>query len=168
MLYHRYMDDMHNIIPGLFLGSQEAGLDLISLQEKGVTHVLAVGSCLEMPYPQELKYHHIDLHDFRSSNLISHFHTCSKFIDEGIQAGGVLVHCQMGISRSSTVVIAYLMEKQKMTYLKALSHTQERRTFISPNEGFRKQLKLFEELNCVVDAQAEEKIRKLMQELIEF
>jgi len=168
MLYHRRMDDMHNIIPGLYLGSQESALDLITLQEKGITHVLAVGTFLEMPYPEDLKYHHVDLRDFPSTNLISHFHTCAKFIDKGIQAGGVLVHCQMGISRSSTVVIAYLMEKQKMTFVNALSHTLERRTFIDPNMGFRKQLQLFEELNYVVDKQAEEKIQRLLKELAKY
>jgi len=156
---------MHYILLGLYLGSQEAALDLEDLKTKKISHVLAVGTYLELPYPQDVKYHHIEIHDFSSSNLISHFHTCSKFIDEGIQSGGVLVHCQMGISRSSTVVIAYLMEKQKMKYLDALSYTMQRRTHISPNQGFRKQLQLFEKLNYLVDESAEEHVKKLMEEL---
>jgi hypothetical protein len=34
--------------------------------------------------------------------------------------------------------------------------------------GFRKQLQLFEELNYVVDKQAEEKIQRLLKELAKY
>jgi len=159
--------DMHNILPGLFLGSQEAALNLPFLKENNVTHVLAVGAYLAMPFYKDIEYYHIDVHDLNNTNLISHFHKCAKFIDDGIQSGGVLVHCRMGISRSSTIIIAYLMERHKMTLRTAVQHTREKRAIIYPNEGFQKQLELFEKLQCLIDDVAQAKVQELMDGLWE-
>ena len=41
---------------------------------------------------------------------------CIEFIDNNLKYGNVLVHCMMGISRSSTIVIAYLMKKYCWCY----------------------------------------------------
>ena len=56
----------------------------------------------------------------------------------------VLVHCQAGISRSSTVVISYLMRFRDMSYDEALLFVHARRPVISPNSAFVKQLKAYE------------------------
>ena len=54
------------------------------------------------------------------------------------------VHCEMGISRSATIVIAYLMNKRKMTLFDAYRYVLERRPVIRPNSSFMKQLKDYE------------------------
>lgn len=54
--------------------------------------------------------------------------------------GRVLIHCQMGISRSSTIVIAYLMRTFKITALEAYLLVKKRRDIVTPNEGFFKQV----------------------------
>lgn len=46
----------------------------------------------------------------------------------------------MGISRSTTVVIAYLIATTKMTPHEALSTVQSKRTIVRPNRGFMSQL----------------------------
>ena len=51
-----------------------------------------------------------------------------------------------GISRSSTIVIAYLMWKTQATYNEAYFFVKNRRKFIPPNDGFVQQLKIFEKL----------------------
>jgi len=48
----------------------------------------------------------------------------------------VLVHCSMGISRSSATIIAYLVEYQNMTLRQAWKHTLDRRFIIRPNRSF--------------------------------
>lgn len=53
--------------------------------------------------------------------------------------GKILVHCQVGVSRSATIVLAYLMLKQNMTLAEAIKKVKERRG-IYPNQGFLKQL----------------------------
>ena len=51
-----------------------------------------------------------------------------------------------GISRSSTIVIAYLMWKTRATFNETYFFVKNRRKYISPNEGFVAQLKIFEKL----------------------
>jgi protein-tyrosine phosphatase len=52
-----------------------------------------------------------------------------------------VVHCQMGISRSATVIIAYLMKRFKWSYGMARDYLRECRPSIYPNSGFVRQLK---------------------------
>ncbi len=54
--------------------------------------------------------------------------------------GKVLVHCQMGISRSPTIVIAYLMKRNDLTYDMAFNEVKLKRSIIDPNILFLSQL----------------------------
>uniref|UniRef100_A0A1I7X3R8 protein-tyrosine-phosphatase n=1 Tax=Heterorhabditis bacteriophora TaxID=37862 RepID=A0A1I7X3R8_HETBA len=56
----------------------------------------------------------------------------------------ILVHCNAGISRSSTFVISYLMKYQQRTLDEALGMVKAVRPVIRPNDGFMHQLKMFE------------------------
>ena len=56
----------------------------------------------------------------------------------------VFVHCQAGISRSATCVIAYLMARENMTLKEAFLHTKECRNQIGPNLGFMEELMKYE------------------------
>ncbi|KXS11983.1 phosphatases II [Gonapodya prolifera JEL478] len=48
----------------------------------------------------------------------------------------VFVHCKMGVSRSATIVIAYLMKAMEWTEAKAFDFLRRRRPGIQPNLGF--------------------------------
>ena len=71
-----------------------------------------------------------------------------KFIDEHLtnDRGGVLVHCVAGVSRSASVVIAYLMWKNKMNFESAFRIVRQGRPIVEPNSNFVNQLKSFEKL----------------------
>lgn len=49
-----------------------------------------------------------------------------------------------GVSRSVSLVIAYLIKHKSMSYEGAYSHVKARRKIIHPNDGFIEQLKKFE------------------------
>lgn len=54
-------------------------------------------------------------------------------------SGKVFVHCHQGISRSATLVLAYLMIYKRMTAKQAVQIVRKKRE-IYPNEGFFEQL----------------------------
>lgn len=61
----------------------------------------------------------------------------------GLPAGRVLVHCAMGVSRSATVVLAFLMIYENMTLVEAIQTVQTHRD-ICPNSGFLRQLQVLD------------------------
>ncbi|RUS32771.1 hypothetical protein BC938DRAFT_474339 [Jimgerdemannia flammicorona] len=78
-------------------------------------------------------------------NLMTDFARAFAFIDEARDAGrSVLVHCQCGVSRSASLVIAYVMRARRMTLDQAYAFVKERSPWISPNMGLVYQLKDFE------------------------
>jgi protein-tyrosine phosphatase len=53
-------------------------------------------------------------------HIIPHFEEAFEFINKGMESGCVLVHCNAGISRAATIVIAYLMKTRNMTLTRML------------------------------------------------
>jgi len=52
----------------------------------------------------------------------------------------ILVHCMHGRSRSATILIAYLMKKEKWTLREAYVHVKLRRPIVGPDKHLKKQL----------------------------
>ena len=129
----------------LFIGSYESASDKKILSKLGITHIVVAGSCLTENFPDTFKYFSLDIEDYGNQNISKHFSTSYDFIDEAINnKGKVLVHCAAGISRSSSILIAYLMKKNKVKFDFALSFVKEKRKIVCPNTGFTKQLKFYE------------------------
>ena len=75
------------------------------LAEYKVTHIVSILQHHPSTGPHHLT---ISLDDSHFENLLMHFSRVCDFIDEAAAGGGVVfVHCQMGISRSASCVIAY-------------------------------------------------------------
>lgn len=88
-----------------------------------------------------IKHHVFDVADNSKQNLSDLFPTLFKIIDKSPK---VLVHCGMGISRSATAVLAYLMYSKKMYLDDAIKFVLKSRLCIFPNDGFILQLIEFE------------------------
>jgi len=141
-------DDVAAMVqPGLFIGAFLAEQNRAELEKKGITHILQVGDNLAKSYEGVFKYHTISVSDVESAHLLLHFNKCFDFIDSARKSGGgVLVHCFAGISRSATVCIGYLIWKLNLSLGAAYSLVEGARSCTQPNEGFRKQLQVFENL----------------------
>lgn len=133
------------ILPGLTMGSQDAAASLDLLQQSGVTHVINLASFVDNFFEGTFVYKKIDARDIPEFQISSHFEETNDFIASAIYAKGVVfVHCNAGISRSGSVVLAYVMKTQKMSFDFAFEFVRSKRPVVRPNPGFVKQLKEYE------------------------
>ena len=131
----------------LYLSSYKAALNYNVLKKLGITHILVVASELSQchEYVTDFEIMYIDLDDDPTENIACHFEDCNTFIgDIDDTAHTTLVHCMAGISRSASIVMAYLMKEYGMTCASAFKLCKEKRSIIRPNRGFRKQLQEYE------------------------
>ena len=106
-----------------------------------------------------IKYCQVPVNDIESADILTYLEGATAFVhacltgdcgdtDDGsdgrMTPTSVLVHCEMGMSRSSTIVIAYLMRYHNMTRDEAYIAVKKRRPLTNPNQGFWKQLEEFE------------------------
>jgi protein-tyrosine phosphatase len=126
------------------LGSYENATNKEVLNRLKISHVLTVAAELDLQNPSDLVWRHIRVNDTTGDDIAQHLSTAFQFIDEAkIAHGRVLVHCAMGISRSSSVVIGYLIKHHEWSYDQAYDFVKVRRSTIKPNAAFVTQLKLF-------------------------
>ena len=99
-------------------------------------------------------YIYINIGDDPNENIYQYFNFTYDFIKKYIkQHKNVLVHCYAGISRSSTIILNYIIKDQYLNNINTykekpedvvnhvLSYSKQRRYFINPNNGFLEQLK---------------------------
>jgi len=128
----------------LFIGSQDVASDVSLLTQYGITHILSVAPVDTLRCPS-IDYLVVPVVDLPEEQLSVHFPACFGFIERGIRAGRVLVHCNAGVSRSTAVIIAYLMYRHQRCLAEALRIVKIARPCAKPNEGFLKQLQLYEQ-----------------------
>lgn len=141
--------NFHTILDGLlYLGSQESAVfeqGKNDLQNLGIGAICNCTQSFPCSHPKPMEYTRVNIADTKNASILEHLDAATSFIHKYIQKGiGVLVHCQMGVSRSSSVVIAYLMRYHQMTFDQAYDHSKKRRSQVNPNRGFRMQLKIYE------------------------
>mmetsp|Transcript_5111 Transcript_5111/g.8368 ORF Transcript_5111/g.8368 Transcript_5111/m.8368 type:complete len:234 (+) Transcript_5111:85-786(+) len=142
------------IIPKLYLGGFIAAMNMTFLTDNGVTFVVNTAKGLETQFP---KYGQVRSGQYQSSGVESY---SVEWVDsedqqldiQQLQAAvqevhvrlmddqGVLIHCAQGRSRSTTLVVAYLMWAQGSSYDEALAIVQRARDMAQPNPAFERQL----------------------------
>ncbi|XP_072162988.1 dual specificity protein phosphatase 3-like [Diadema setosum] len=151
MSYSRRLNSVDLVYKDIFIGGEFIAKDKARLKQLGITHIIncaqGTGHAFLVDTDQEyyedvnIKFLGLPVCDTHMANIKQHFETAARFMDDALQKGEgrVLVHCYQGISRSATIVIAYLMLRHGMTAQDATRTVRERRD-ISPNSGFLQQL----------------------------
>lgn len=129
------------VVPGLFLGNKQAACDRELLRSKGVVAVCAVGA--RQVFNDDLVYFHVSIEDDGCQTMLPHFSPACKFIHKQRMRGAVLVHCKGGISRSPTMIVAYLMMYERLSISEASEVCSLARPAARPREIFLQDLDNF-------------------------
>lgn len=132
------------VLPGLLMGSQDVTQCQNVLEEYNVSHILSLG--VNVPKLEGYDYTFLSILDLPESCLTDIFHECFTVIDSVRKKNKTIyVHCNAGVSRSASVVIAYLMKESNLKFKDAHKYLKTIRPCIKPNEGFVKQLLFYEQ-----------------------
>ena len=143
-------DNYACIIEGkLYYGNEKAAKDERMLQELGVNAIVDlikyVRKSKEIQHSSIFKVLHIDVDDVPTNN-IDWCEEPAKFIDDQLSQNNVVyVHCSKGISRSTALIIYYLMTRKKQGLKQTFTQIREIRNVASPNYGFMKGLSELEQ-----------------------
>ncbi|KAK0617534.1 protein-tyrosine phosphatase-like protein [Immersiella caudata] len=129
------------ILPDLlYLGPVSATSNAVFLKRQGITHILSIGKS-PASHVEGIIYERLSLTDEEDSSISTVADKACDIIDAAAAVKGkVLVHCSAAISRSPTIVAAYLMKRQGMTLRESLTTLVGARAVVSPNPEFLKQL----------------------------
>ena len=128
----------------LFLGNEDTARDKAILNKLNISNILICAEGCEPFFKDEYKYKILYIDDAIDENILSWLQEAFEFIDSSEK--NIYIHCVMGISRSPSIVIAYLMYKNKISYEEAYDFVKNKRNVINPNSGFQEQLKKFEKI----------------------
>ncbi|CAN9507010.1 unnamed protein product [Ophioblennius macclurei] len=110
---------MNKVVDGLYLGNIRDAENRESLAKNGITHILSVYNNAK-PVFEDMTYLCIHAADASSQNFLA------------------------GVSRSTTVVVAYLMTVTHYSWEECLSAVKAVRSFVGPNYGFQQQLQEYQ------------------------
>ncbi|RNA25119.1 dual specificity phosphatase 19-like [Brachionus plicatilis] len=143
-------DAATQIIPNfLYLGGHNSIKNVAELTKYGITHVLNMAQELSLNnheyLDKKIKILQISAKDAEMYNIRPDFDLAFMFIDDCLRSGGkIVVNCARGISRSATIVIAYLMFRYNLRLDQAYSLVSSLRPQVRPNIGFRNILGIYD------------------------
>ncbi|XP_031385743.1 protein-tyrosine-phosphatase MKP1-like [Punica granatum] len=126
----------------IYLGSDAVAKNRETLRQNGITHVLnCVGFVSPEYFREDLVYKTLWLQDSPSEDITSILYDVFDYFEDVREQGGrVLVHCCQGVSRSTSLVIAYLMWRDGQSFEDAFQYVKAARGVTNPNMGFACQL----------------------------
>lgn len=135
----------HQITPNLYLGCAKIARSKYFLDSNRIHGIINVTTREPNVYPESYDYLRVSIDDDPKEKIHLFFNDVVEFIRRHHTLGhSVLIHCQMGISRSATLIIAYLMIDGRKTLGEAFQQVKNVRQIIDPNDGFIKQLRELE------------------------
>ncbi|EIN08594.1 hypothetical protein PUNSTDRAFT_114048 [Punctularia strigosozonata HHB-11173 SS5] len=134
---------MNEVVPGLWIGDIQSASDAEALRSKNIHSILSAMRGRVSIHPTFI-HQQIAVDDEEEADILPHLVPAISFIQAELEKGrGVLVHCQAGMSRSATIVAAYLMYSQNIDATTALAQLKQARPIVQPNDGFLYQLEVF-------------------------
>jgi len=108
------------ILPGknefegnLYHGAIDSAFDFEGLKAHNITHIVHIEYYFKPKFLNEFHYLECSIDDEGGKDLFFVIEKAIPFIKKGIRKGNVLVHCAAGISRSSSIIMAYLLSEHR-------------------------------------------------------
>ncbi|XP_067092311.1 uncharacterized protein [Osmerus mordax] len=146
---------LNQVWPNVYIGNEVAARDKATLHSLGITHVVNAAHeppqkgpepCFSVntgPYfyrDMSVDYYGVEADDAVDFILSPFFYPVARYIRAALaMEGHVFVHCLMGVSRSATLVLAFLMISEGLRLQEAAAAVRQHRD-IFPNPGFLLQL----------------------------
>lgn len=132
----------YQILDHLYLGCRKAASTHQKLRELGITRILNVTPVANQLDPLDsFLYKQIAVEDSHDVNMLQHLPEAFSFIEDARSCGEkVLVHCHAGMSRSVTIILAYLIKYYDHSLESAYDFVKQRKGDIAPNFSFMGQL----------------------------
>ncbi|CAB9502331.1 specificity protein phosphatase 15 [Seminavis robusta] len=140
----------------LYIGGRSDAKDRDKLRRWGVTHILNVTAAKDagvksgvpnfFEKDRSFTYHRVPVYDAPTSaaDLLRHANDICDFCSKGLCHGSLLVHCNMGQSRSTTAALFFLIRKANMSLQGALEMIKRRRPAAEPIPAFHEILVQYE------------------------
>ena len=132
--------DMEKVIDNIYIGNLSSTVKLDDLKKHKIKHIISAVSGVYPLYPNDINYTCLDLLDESFFEIFPVFEETNKIIDAISKDENILVHCICGVSRSVTIVCAYLIYKYGYTPEVSLNMIKKNRSIANPNKGFMDQL----------------------------
>ena len=122
----------------LFLGDKNDASNIEALHSHNIKHIVNMANDCEIELDDDditvVKY---GVNDDPDENITEATANATQYISDCIgKKENVMVVCRVGVSRSASVVIAFLIQYENMAYQDAFDVVKSKRPIISPNFGF--------------------------------
>ncbi|XP_065906257.1 serine/threonine/tyrosine-interacting-like protein 1 isoform X2 [Dysidea avara] len=125
------------IIPGkMYLGNWRHAANKTMLDHLRVSHIVNLTLDDDELFSGEIKYMTVRINDSVDTDAYSHFTDVVDFVGSAWDSGCILIHCKVGVSRSTTFALAFLMSKYECSLLSASNLVKICRAGVWPNETF--------------------------------
>lgn len=133
--------NVNKIEDGVYIGDISSAYNEEELKKLGITHIITAVLGVGPQFPNSFKYLCVPVRDVESEDIQSHLTSTTTFINNVLKENGkVLIHCICGVSRSATIVAAWVMSQHGYTVQETIDILQAQRPCVNPNPSFRDQL----------------------------
>ena len=140
------LNPINKITEKIYLGDIDGAKNILFFKKEKINYTISLAGKMFTPtYDKNIITFQkiIEIEDDPRENIIKYFKECIEIIEN---ANKIFIHCMAGVSRSATIVICYLMWKEKKGVNEILKKVREKRPLVGPNYGFMKQLEIYENL----------------------